>query len=81
LPHSFSGNQATAYEALRILEIMLGACIYQVDSTLEPSSLQFFVSGFLKRANAINRFLKPKLIGKPRQQCFAWSSKIACSKS
>lgn len=79
-----SGKQATAYEEFRILEIMLSACIYQVGRTLEafqPSSLQFFVSGFLKRSNAINRFLKPKLIGKPRQLCFAWSSKTACSKS
>lgn len=43
LPHSFSGTQATAYEELRILDIMLSACIYQVDGTLEgfqPSVLR-----------------------------------------
>jgi len=43
LPHSFSGKQATAYEEFRILEIMLSACIYQVDRTLEafqPSVLR-----------------------------------------
>jgi len=60
LPHSFSGKEATAYEEFRILEIMLSACIYQVDRTLEAFQLSVLRERFFKAFQCNQQILETK---------------------
>jgi hypothetical protein len=60
-PHCFSGTQATAYEELRTLEIMLSACIYQVDHTLEPFQPSVLRERVFKTCQCNQQILETKI--------------------
>lgn len=80
LPHSFSGKLATAYEELRILEIMLSAYIYQVDRTLEPFQSSVLSERVFKAFQCNEQIIETKINRKnaPAMLCLVVQGSLPC---
>lgn len=80
LPHCFAGKQATAYEEFRILEIMLSACIYQVDRPLEPFQSSVLSERFFKAFQCNEQTLETKINRKtaPAMLCLVVQGSLPC---